>query len=182
MEYVFKNSPKDKLRKIVLTDDGFNLIMDGATYPYKYSSVNQVWLNSPGGFCSPGEYSCTLNIVDQKPLYISSKNYSDSKKLIDQFNHYNSFIRVLHLHLKNNKAAQFKFGTTPFKYLTRIMVIIGILTACVLSIMLLEANPLVFIVPSGLAIFVSVCGMKFCINRFPKVYNPENIPLTLLPA
>jgi hypothetical protein len=182
MEYSFKNSPKNSLSKITLGEKGFQLVINKDIYNYQYTDISKVWLNNPGGFCSPGEFSCTLNIKEKKPIYISSKNYTDNGDIIGQANHYNSFIRILHRYIGSNQSAEFKFGSTPFKYFGRIALIIGILTSCILSTSLIDTNPLYFIIPSAMGIFVSVCGMKFCITRFPKGYNPNEIPLNLLPG
>jgi hypothetical protein len=182
MDYAFKNSPKDHLTQMVLGENGFKIILDGATYNYKYSDVTRVWLNNPEGFIAPGEYSCTINIVDKKPIYITSKNFDQNGLFIEQSHHYNTFVRVLHMHIKSNKAAEFKFGTTPAKYFRRVAIIALILTACVASIITFKSNPFYFIVPSVFGVFVTIYGLQFCITRFPKVYNPDNIPLELLPA
>ncbi|QSE97912.1 hypothetical protein [Fulvivirga lutea] len=182
MEYTFKNSPEDYLRTIVLKEKSLTLNFEGSTYEYPYNKITKVWLNNPGGFCSPGEFSCTLNIIDKKPVYISSKNYNDKNEEIEQSNFYNSFVRVLHMHLGVNTTASFKFGTQPTAYIARVAIILAILTGCVASILLTNVNPFILILPSALGIFVSVCGLKFCITRFPKGYNPNNIPLNLLPS
>lgn len=182
MEYSFKNSPKDHLSKMALGENGFRIVIDGATYNYKYSEVTRVWLNNPEGFFTPGEFSCTVNIVDKKPIYITSKNFDQNGLFVEQSNHYNSFVRVLHMHVKSNKAAEFKFGSTPTKYLMRMAIIALILTSCIVSIMTFNSNPLFFIIPSVFGIFVSIYGLRFCITRFPKGYNPNDIPLELLPS
>ena len=182
MEYTFRNSPKDDLKTIFLRDSSLVLKFDGSTYEYPYSEIEKVWLNSPGGFCSPGEFSCTLNIVDKKPVYISSKNYNQNGTEINQSNFYNSFIRVLHMHLDGQTKADYKFGTTPVAYLGRVAIILIILTGCITSILYTSINPFVLAIPSAIGIFVAVCGAKFCISRFPKGYNPKDIPLEVLPA
>ncbi|MEQ8926458.1 MAG: hypothetical protein RLO81_11630, partial [Fulvivirga sp.] len=180
MEYTFKNSPKDHLRTIFLRDTSLIISFDGAKYEYPYKDISNVWLNNPGGFCSPGEFSCTLNIIDQKPIYISSKNYNEKGEVIEQSNFYNSFVRVIHMHLGTNTSASFKFGTQPKAYITRVAIILMILAGCISSILYTDINPIILILPSVVGIFVTVCGLKFCITRFPKGYNPRNIPLNLL--
>ncbi len=182
MEYTFRISADSPEVMMVLTENEIQLKTEGAVYRHPYSSVQKVWLNNPGGFCSPGEFSCTLNIVDKKPIYIASKNYDKQGHLINQANHYNTFVRVLHMHVKSNAKAKFRFGATPVKYAMRIATIISILATCLASSLLIDANPLIFIMPSAAAIFVTVCGLRFCITRFPKGYNPDDIPLNLLPG
>lgn len=182
MEYAFKNSPEEKVKKIVLNLTGFDLYFDGAKYTVSYSDINGVWLNKPGGLCTPSEYSCTLNINDRKPIYISSKNYDDEGNVIEQPNHYNSFVRVLHHHLQSKSRAQYRFGVQPRQYALRVLTIIGILTGFGASYLYLNINKYILALPAVLSIFVAVCGLKFCISNYPKDYKPENIPLKLLPS
>ncbi len=182
MEYSFKNSPKAHLTQMALGENGFRVVIDGATYNYKYSEVTRVWLNNPEEFFNPSEYSCTINIIDKKPIYITSKNYNHNGLIMDQSHNYNSFVRVLHMHVRSNKAAEFKFGSTPSKYLKRLAIIALILIGCVASIISFDSNPLYFIAPSVFGVFVSIYALRFCITRFPKGYNPNDIPLELLPA
>lgn len=182
MEYTFRNDPKDHLKTIFLSDKSLILKFDGSQYEYPYNQITKVWLNNPGGFCSPGEFSCTLNIVDKKAVYISSKNYEENGREIEQSNFYNSFVRVLHIHLDGNTSTDYKFGSEPKAYLGRITIILCILAGCIASISFTTINPLILIAPSIIGILVTICGLKFCITRFPKGYNPKDIPLNLLPG
>ncbi|ELR72194.1 hypothetical protein C900_01748 [Fulvivirga imtechensis AK7] len=182
MEYSFRNSPNEKVKKVFLNQTGLDLYVDGAKYVIPYCDINGVWLQRPGGICTPRAYSCTLNINDKKPVFISSKNYDEAGDLVEQSNHYNSFVRVLHHHLQKQGRAQYKFGVQPLQYALRVVAIIAILGGFTLSYLYLNINQYLLAVPALLSLFVAVCGLNFCIANFPKGYRPENIPLQLLPS
>lgn len=181
MEYSFRNSPHEKAKRAVLNLTTIDLYYDEAKYTIPYKDINGVWLNKPGGICTCRAYSCTLNIKDKKPLFISSKNYDEKGNTLEQSNHYNSFVRVLHHHLQTKSKAEYKFGVQPMQYLLRVCMVIAILAGFILSSLYLNINQYLLIGTALVSLFGTVCGVNFCITNFPKGYTPENIPLKLLP-
>lgn len=182
MEYSFRNAAGESEKKIVLNLTGIELYFEGAKYAIPYNDINGVWLNKPSGICTCRAYSCTLNIKNKKPLFISSKNYDAAGNIVEQSNQYNSFVRVLHHHLQSKSAARYRFGVQPTQYVLRVLAIIGILAAFLFSSLYLNISQYILAVPVALSLFVAVCGVNFCIANYPKNYTPENIPLKLLPC
>lgn len=181
MEYYFKNSITDKPKKLVLTDSGINLYLDDACYQYDYRDIVGVWLNKPGGIFDQKFFSCTLNIADRKPLFISSLNFDQDDELINQDNHYNSFIRVMHLHLKEKSKAKYHLGVPPLNYSLRIILAILVLAVCLAAYFHVDLSTVALGAVGFLVLATGVAGLQFGISKFPKFYNPDNIPLELLP-
>ncbi|MEO0555720.1 MAG: hypothetical protein AAF149_21120 [Bacteroidota bacterium] len=181
MDYSFRSSATESERKILLTTNALHLYVDGAKYSTPYEKVVGVWLSTPSGFLAGNTYACTLNIEDAKPIYISIKNYDDAGKLIEQANHYNSFIRVLHLHLCKKSKAHYFFGVKPASYAAKLIVLLAVVMTCVTSYFVFNLSGLL-ILPVGVALMVSAYTLlSFGIKSFPKLYDPDEIPLRLLP-
>lgn len=182
MEYNFKIEESGSERSIILKNDMLIYVVDNAIYDIPYKDITSVWLNKPGGICTPNIYSCTLQFKQEKPLFISSKNWTADKKEIHQENHYNSFIRVLHMHLLQKSGAQFSFGVKPQKYLTKVATIILILATSAFLTINFDLKNYLLAIPAMVSVFVITCGLNFCLKNFPSRYKPEAIPLNLLPS
>ncbi|MEM1406946.1 MAG: hypothetical protein AAGG59_09245 [Bacteroidota bacterium] len=181
MDYSFRPSATESERKILLTSNAFHLYLDGAKYSTPYEKVVGVWLSTPSGFLAANTYACTLNIEDAKPIYISNKNYDDAGKPIVQANHYNSFIRVLHVHLREKSKAHYYFGVKPVNYAMKLIVLLAVVMACITSYFAFNLNGLL-VLPVGVVLLASAYALlRFGIKSFPKLYDPDQIPLRLLP-
>ncbi len=182
MEYNFKIEEDSTERSIILKNDMLIYVVDNAIYDIPYKDITYVWLNRPGGLCTPNIYSCTLHFKQEKPLFISSKNWTKDKQEIHQENHYNSFVRVLHMHLVEKSGAKYSFGVKPKKYLTKIATIITILSLAGFLTMTFDLKSYLLAIPAAISIFVITCGLNFCLKNFPSRYKPDAIPLNLLPS
>lgn len=166
---------------MLLTSNALHLYIDGAKYTTPYEKVVGVWLSTPAGFLAGNTYACTLNIEDAKPIYVPIKNFDESGDLIDQSNHYNSFIRVLHVHLREKSKAHYYFGVRPISYAIKVLVLLSIIFACLACYLLLNLSGVV-VIPLGLVLMASAYTLlRFGIKSFPKLYDPNEIPLGLLP-
>jgi len=182
MDYTFKINEEDKERRLILKDEFMIYAIDGSVYEIPYNRISAVWLNKPGGICTPNHYSCTLNIDDDKPVFISSRNWGENGREIIQQNHYNSFIRVLHLHLKEKSKAQYGFGVKPKPYFMRVGAIVTILSLSVLFAIIFNLNNVLIAIPAVISVSVLTCGLNFCLKNFPSTYKPDCIPFALLPV
>ncbi|MTI22881.1 hypothetical protein E1176_17750 [Fulvivirga sp. RKSG066] len=182
MEYSFKINESGKERTLILKNEMIIYVLDDAIYEVPYKNITAVWLNKPGGFCTPSSYSCTLNIKDDKPIFITSKNWDLDQREILQQNHYNSFVRVLHMHLKEKSKATYGFGVKPQYYMLRVAAIITILTLATYLSVNYQLNNFLLAIPVAISLFVLTCGLNFCVKNFPSSYRPDHIPITLLPA
>lgn len=182
MEYNFKVDENGSERTVILKSDMLIYIEENAIYDISYSDITSVWLNKPGGFCTSNIYSCTLQFKHEKPLFISSKNWREDRVEIHQENHYNSFIRVLHMHMREKSAAKYSFGVKPQKYLTKVATIILILTLAVAGSIIFQINNYLLAIPVTISLFVTTCGLNFCLKNYPSKYTPDQIPMSLLPT
>ncbi len=182
MEYNFKITESGSERSIILKNDMLHYVVDNAIYEVPYNIINAVWLNKPGGICTPNHYSCTLNIEDDKPIFISSRNWDENKREMHQQNHYNSFVRVLHVHLKEKSKAKYGFGVKPKYYALRVIAIITIIAIASYVALTFKDSWYILVAPVAVSIFVLTCGLNFCVKNFPSKYKPDQIPMRLLPV
>ncbi|MDX1628555.1 MAG: hypothetical protein R3345_07635 [Fulvivirga sp.] len=182
MEYSFKTNEKDQTRIIHLESDKLVYFMDDERQEVPYNQIHSVWLSKPGGVLTPNSYSCTLNIKNAKPIYISSKNWDDEKKEILQQNHYNSFVRVLHLHLKEKSRAQYGFGLPPASYLSKLAILLLIVCSTIYWALSSQLSGTMLIGTIGLGVLIVIIGLNFSLKNYPSHYQPDQIPLNLLPS
>lgn len=182
MEYNFRVDENGSERTVILKNDMLIYIEKNAIHDISYKDITNVWLNKPGGLCTPNIYSCTLHFKHDKPLFISSKNWRDDKMEIRQENHYNSFIRVLHMHLREKSSAKYSLGVKPKKYLTKVATIILILALAATVSITFQLNNYLLAIPVLISVFVVTCGLNFCLKNYPSKYTPDHIPLSLLPT
>lgn len=181
MDYSYKITPSDTTRRMLLSSNALHLYLDGHKYTTPYNKVVGVWLSKPSDFLSGNNYGCTLNIEDAKPIYISIKNFDSEGSPMDQSNHYNSFIRVLHVHLQEKSKAHYYFGEKPVSYAMKVLVLVSLVSACLMSYTLFNINGLI-VLPVGAILAISAYALlRFGIKSFPKLYNPKEIPIGLLP-
>jgi len=182
MEYSYKISDSGSERSIILKNEVIIYIANGAIYDIPYKRITSVWLNKPSGFLSPNYFSCTLNIEDDKPIFISSKNWDDYNNEILQQNHYNSFVRVLHMHLKEKSKAKYGFGVKPKNYFIKAAAILAVLAVVLFLSVSLQLNNFLLAFPILVGGSALAIGINFCVKNYPHRYKPDHIPLQLLPA
>ncbi|TRX51614.1 hypothetical protein FNH22_23930 [Fulvivirga sp. M361] len=182
MEYTYRLSADSEPRRMVLKENALDFHLDDYKLTIPYAKVVGVWLSSPDGLLFSENYSCTLNIEDGKPIFITMKNFDGHGQLMTQDNHYSSFIRVLHLHLREKSKARYYFGVKPLNYFTKLLTFTGVIVSCLILYFFFNLNEIITIFLTVIAFFFLLVTLRFGIRRFPKIYDPDEIPLNLLPG
>lgn len=175
MEYEFTSENNAHMR-VVLSDFQLTVIEQGKERIMPYSSITDVRLERKGD-C----FFTEIRALDFGSVRITCHPFGSSN---DNARQYNTFIRVLHCHLLNNKCeAEYWSGVKPSGMIGRIL-IIGMVSALVYVVedyfKLLPAH-------SGIVLlllpFFALLGVVIwlIVNR-AKTYQPDEIPLNMLPA
>lgn len=127
-------------------------------------------------------YKSIIIADGKKPIEITSRFYHSDGSFEDRSRQYETFIRVLHFHLKEKSGADFCTGCSWDKMiLTGISTIFGSLVLS-LGLYFLKINFIDFVTQSFLlaTLFTGLLLAAFLPN-FPKAYQPEHIPSQFLP-
>jgi hypothetical protein len=142
-----------------------------------YASIVSVRL-----FKSNTHYKAMVMADGEKPIEITNRFYRPDGSFEDRSRQYETFIRVLHFHLKEKSSAHFCTGCSWGK-----MILAGVITilgAVALSMVLyfLKINFIDVVTQSFLiaTLFIGFLLAAFWPN-FPKVYQPTHIPSQFLP-
>ena len=142
-----------------------------------YASVLSVRL-----FKSNSSFKTIVTLDGDKPIEITNRFYRPDGSFEDRSRQYETFVRVLHFHLKEKSSAQFCTGCSWVK-----LILVGTGTmamAFLLSFALyfLKINFIDLVTQSFLlaALFIGFLLAAFWHN-FPTSYQPEHIPFQFLP-
>jgi hypothetical protein len=177
VEYLFKNTVSQKPCTIILSE--FSLSVQCATEEriISYASILSVRLSK-----SKVIFKTIIAIDGERPIEITNRFYRADGSFEDRSRQYETFIRVLHFHLKEKSAAQFCTGCSWGN------VFVGasgtIIAAFTLSFVLyfLHINFIDLITQSFLLATLFL-GFLFTSAwpHLPKKYQPAHIPFQFLP-
>ena len=176
MEYQFQSGPNQKPLTARLNEFELSLEADGVAKRIPYASITEVRLNKKSD-----AYSIQIFALDFGTIVLSNKSYQGGT-WTNQYRTYQTFVRVLHLHLSNKSKAIFYSGSNLTEY-TRKGIVLFVVAACLflgeeyfnLLPMSSSLLSLIFFVAGALIILIPA------LNRWPKSYSPAEIPLDLLP-
>jgi hypothetical protein len=142
-----------------------------------YASILSIRLTKSNGF-----FKTIVAIDGERPIEITNRFYRPDGSFEDRSHQYETFIRVLHFHLKEKSSAQFCTGCSWGKL---ILVGVGSIAMAVLlsiALYLFKINFIDLVTQSFLlaTLFMSFLIAAFWPN-FPKSYQPTNIPSQFLP-
>jgi hypothetical protein len=178
LEYTFRNSAREELTTILLEEYSFILHKGRTKEVISYASIVAVRICKSAN----RRFKIWLTPDGHSPLVISSQSYTENGDLVDQWQGYSLFVRVLHHHLKDKSPAVFSSGGNMdrlgqwalFCAIGSFMISI---TADYVGFGLM--NPYI----QAVILAVLACMVLWIIsaNRVPKTYNPTEIPLQYLP-
>lgn len=152
--------------------------IDGKSSIISYAQVDTLRMEYPKSIQNQKLYSCTLATTDGPTIKIKSFN-TENNEYENQFNHYNQFIRVLHIHLMTKSKSQFKYGMSLQKCLIFSFLIIGVLLGSYfLNLIISNYQVIIYIISP---VIVAYLIYQLIIRR-PVVYKPELIPYEILPG
>ena len=177
MEYSFQNSAREKKSTVSL--DEFDLMVESGAEWVKvaYSQITQVRLSRKGNF-----YSIHITSIDHEVIEISSGTFDNNGKWVDQSRPYQTFVRVLHMHLRNKCKASFYSGASPL--LHSMYLGVAVITGLVAFVLeeYFDVTPL-----SGVALSIVVfLGLAVVlilpkISQWQREYSPNEVPMKMLP-
>ena len=178
MKYTFNNHPGRNPIEVEL--NSFQLIIrePGQERMIPYSAITDVRLER-----RKNHYFMNIQSLDFGSIQISNRLYSSSQKWQDQSRQYQTFVRVLHLHLsKVQCVAEFCAGFKPNSLLTKLS-LLAIFSFLVYFIEdyfnVLSIHPFVTAsITMGIGAFLLLAPD---LRNIPKSYNPSDIPLNMLP-
>ena len=176
MEYsFFKNS---EAHKITLNDYSFIYECNGEKQVFQYAQINRVRLRRPKPVDKENLFSCIIYLTDGPNIHLQS--YSTSHEVVtNQFNHYNQFIRVLHLHLKSKSEANFCYGMTYSNLILHALVAsITVAVSYAVSYILRDYAFIIYSIVPAVVIFSTI---KIITDK-PGSYRPDIIPYHILPG
>jgi hypothetical protein len=142
-----------------------------------YASIVSLRLSKSNSF-----YKAIITADGETPIQITNRFYRSDGSFEDRSRQYETFIRVLHFHLKEKSGADFCTGCSWGKMI--LVAISTIFGALVLSLGLyfLKINFIDVVTQSFLlaTLFIGFLLAAFW-PHFPKAYQPEHIPSQFLP-
>lgn len=177
MQYSFKSANQEF--ELKLDHYTFTYTVNGKSRAISYAQVDSLRMDYPKtNYQNKKLFSCTLHLIDGPTIRL--KSYSKTDNEIDnQFNHYNQFIRVLHIHLMSKSKANFQYGMSLRKYLLVSFVILGVLAISYpLSQIFVGHEVLIF---TAVPLAIASISFGFIMKR-PISYQPDIIPYHILPG
>ncbi|MFM9840841.1 MAG: hypothetical protein ACKVOQ_21415 [Cyclobacteriaceae bacterium] len=101
MEYIFKNTVSQKPQTIILSGFSMNVQSAASEKTVSYASILSVRLTKSNGF-----FKTIVAIDGERPIEITNRFYRPDGSFEDRSHQYETFIRVLHFHLKEKSSAQ----------------------------------------------------------------------------
>ncbi len=178
MEYTYQNHPREKVNVIQLLNYELTLTSGATRHTIPYPDIVEVRLNKKRNF-----YSLHLRTLSFGTIYVTSQSFAPDGKRMDQLRAYQTFTRVLHLHLIEKSKAQYYTGPSLPATLMRFGMLLSFCAVFFVVndyFQLLPGNSLtvtLLLLTSGTLLLVA---LQF--NRWPKAYNPSTIPIHMLPS
>ncbi len=177
MEYVFKNSVSQKPSTILLSEFSMNLQSAIEEKSISYASILSVRLSKSNGF-----FKMIISLDGEKTIEITNRFYRADGSFEDRSRQYETFVRVLHFHLKEKSVAHFCTGCSWGKVF---MGIVGsVLAAFAISLTLYFLHiSFIDLITQFFLLATLFLGFLFAAmwpNR-PQTYQPAHIPSQFLP-
>jgi hypothetical protein len=142
-----------------------------------YASIVSLRLSKSNSF-----YKAIITADGENPIEVTNRFYRTDGSFEDRSRHYETFIRVLHFHLKEKSGAHFCTGCSWGKIILAAISALVAALAFSAGLYLLKINFIDVVTQFFLlaALFIGFLMAAFWPN-FPKAYQPEHIPSQFLP-
>jgi hypothetical protein len=177
MEYSFQNGVREKKSTITLNE--FDLVIESGAEWLKiaYPQITEVRLSRRKNL-----YSIHVTSLDTDVIEITNSAYDSQGKWIDQSRHYQTFVRVLHLHLQNKCKASFYSGASRFFH----SMYLGVAAIIGLAAFVLEeyfdVTPVSGIMlSSGIFVCLGLLLVLPRVAQWQREYSPSEVPMSMLP-
>lgn len=175
MEYTFKNSLSEKTMTVVLSEYSLSLQTEGSEVVLPYANIQSVRLKKSGN-----NFFTMIKPVGKPEICIGNMYIASYSEQENRSPQYISFVRILHVHLKEKSMAYYVCGNS----LQHIIVAACASVIAAFGIAYLLES-LIAYQSNLLAVALSFSGITAIaiINwgHFPNVYKPDQIPSKFLP-
>lgn len=178
VEYVFKNSFKEKPVTIVLKQFSVHVLRAGNEIKIPYAQVTAVHLSRKSG----NLFKTVIDIEDGDSLVITNRFHISEVDYEDRNTPYSIFIRELHRNLKDKSDAVFLSGISYNSLFIRVLM------GCFAAAFIAFINEYLGLAPvNSLLLALSISATFFVVmflyqrKDIAKQYNPGDIPLQFLP-
>ncbi len=177
MEYVFKNSISQKPSTILLSEFSMSVQSGTEEKSISYASIFSVRLSKSKVF-----FKTIITVDGEKPIEITNRFYRADGSFEDRSRQYETFVRVLHFHLKEKSGAHFCTGCSWGKIFLGASGTVLAAFALSLALHFLHIN-FIDLVTQFFLLATLFLGFLFAVMwpNFPKAYQPAHIPSHFLP-
>ena len=179
MEYTFKNSAAEKACTVTVNDMELILHTAGASpESVPYSRIQCIRLFRR----KLDSYYLYIYPRDKQPLVISNHYWLSATESEDRSRQYVTFVRVLHMYLKNKNDTEFMTGFAASSLMLRATLLL--LTSIGVSFILRAMLPGLintWVLAAALLAFLTLLLFILERNRLPQHYKASDIPLDYLP-
>lgn len=177
MEYSFQNGARDKKSTITLNE--FDLVMESGVKWVKvaYPQITEVRLSRRKNL-----YSIHITSIDNELIEITNGAFDSQSNWIDQSRPYQTFVRVLHMHLQNKCKATFYSGASRLFHSMYLGVaaIIGLVAYALEEYF--DVTPISGVILSiGVFVILALVLIIPQISQWQREYTPEDVPMRMLP-
>jgi hypothetical protein len=177
VEYTFKNNFAEKPVTVILGEYSLSIQTDGRETLIPYANIISVRLTKSGK-----RFVTIIKPADQPEVQISNQYRHSNNLAEDRSPQYVTFVRVLHVHLKEKSMAYYVCGNNLQNILLASCA--SVIVAFGLSYVFdnVQLNPFNNNVTALILSLLSI-SLIAILNwgHFPNVYKAENIPLQFLP-
>ncbi len=178
MEYTFKNSIKHSPCTILLAEYNMSVQSAKQERTISYASVTSVRLTKSNGKF----FKTIINVDNEESVEISNCFCLKDGTKEDRSRQYETFIRVLHFHLKQKSSATYSSGNSWNKIL---LLSVGCLLISLLISVALDFLRVSFLDRSTQTLLMATLIAGFLISAswpfWPHQYIPDQIPPQFLP-
>ena len=174
-EYICKNSVGQKPITVRLLDFQLEWQCGEASGSISYANIIFVQLTR-----MRSRFKIRIKSDYQGSIILTNRFYLTSSEFEDRSRQYNTFVRVLHFHLKNS-VATFSAGTARHELIlvTSIMVVATFSLQWLIIQLSALATPYYWFIAFNIVLFAVAALLIF--RKYPKPYLPESIPMECLP-
>lgn len=178
MEYTFKNSISEGAQTILLHVDHLIVQFPEREESFTYDRILTVKLTKS----KRNLFTLELTFDKGRSIFITNKYFLSTKECEDRSRSYDTFVRVLHFHLREKGRAKYYSGFS-MNHLTTLILGAAFGSFIVSFISEYFGFSITNSLAQALILTVFAVVIILIANRriFPKIYSPLNIPPEFLP-
>lgn len=182
--YQFRENALTPLNTLSLHDDGLASLCNERSQLHAYADVKSVRLKYDPTRVQTNRYLMDVEFANAPKLRVTNSSYEGFAYFKDQSDSFRGFVESFHQALAdNNVNAQYLAGANSFSYIASLLCtffVLGILVFASIYMLLTGMFLIVLIKLILIVIYLPAVFRYLKANR-PRSYQPNNIPVSLLP-